>query len=416
MRKGWVSESFDKCIKLKSGSNLTSKNMIEGPYPVYGGNGIAGNHNEYNLSGENIIIGRVGALCGNARYINQNIWLTDNAFRVSEFKFQFDLRFLEYILNYVNLRSYARQAAQPVISNSSLKDVVLEFPESLTEQKQIVAILDQAIAAIDQAKSNIQQNINNARELFQSKLNEVFSQQGDVWEEKVLDDAVHENCSLSYGIVQPGNDFEEGIPVVRPTDLSTTIIERKGLKLINPENAKGYQRTQLSGGELLLCVRGTTGTISIASDELNGANVTRGIVPIFFDRDKIKSKFMYFQFLSPFLLKQIKDKTYGAALMQINIRDVRKLRVRIPTIDKQDEVIRAIKELSSNTEKIIGNYSKKLSSLDELKKSILQRAFSGELKKLSEADQPAGQAGLSEFKNEQDLSIAAEPKAGYGRK
>lgn len=140
-REGWFSTTIEKCFRLKSGDNLTSKEMKPGNYPVYGGNGIAGMHNSFNISDESLIIGRVGALCGNARKINQKIWLTDNAFRVVDFKYEFDLTFLTYLLNFKNLRNLARQAAQPVISNSSLKDLVLDFP-SISEQRTIAIQLD----------------------------------------------------------------------------------------------------------------------------------------------------------------------------------------------------------------------------------------------------------------------------------
>ena len=71
MRGVWVEKTFEECFKLKSGDGLTRKTMVEGDYPVFGGNGIAGTHNEYNLSGNNVIIGRVGALCGNVRHITK---------------------------------------------------------------------------------------------------------------------------------------------------------------------------------------------------------------------------------------------------------------------------------------------------------------------------------------------------------
>jgi type I restriction enzyme S subunit len=67
---------------LKSGDGLTTSAMKGGKYCVLGGNGIAGMHDEFNLSGDNVIIGRVGALCGNARHVSEKIWLTDNAFRI----------------------------------------------------------------------------------------------------------------------------------------------------------------------------------------------------------------------------------------------------------------------------------------------------------------------------------------------
>ena len=123
--KGWEIKKLGECFKLKSGEMLSAKMMVDGQYPVYGGNGISGKHFKYNLSGNNVIIGRVGALCGNVRNIKEHIWLTDNGFQIVDYKFSFDNSFLTYLLNYKNLRDYARQAAQPVISNSSLSDVIL---------------------------------------------------------------------------------------------------------------------------------------------------------------------------------------------------------------------------------------------------------------------------------------------------
>jgi type I restriction enzyme S subunit len=172
---GWEEQLFENCFKLKSGDNLTAKNMTEGEYPVFGGNGIAGYHNEYNLSGSNVIIGRVGALCGNVRHITENIWLTDNAFKVVDFKFDFDHSFLTYLLNHKDLRSYARQAAQPVISNSSLKDVVLFFPKSKTEQQTIVSQLDALRAETQKLEAVYQKKIDDLEELKKSILQKAFA-------------------------------------------------------------------------------------------------------------------------------------------------------------------------------------------------------------------------------------------------
>lgn len=174
--EGWEEKNFEDCFKLKSGDGLTSKNMSEnGEYPVFGGNGIAGLHNNFNLSGSNIIIGRVGALCGNVRHITENIWLTDNAFKVVGLKFDYDHSFLTYLLNYKNLRSFARQAAQPVISNSSLKNVALEFPKSLKEQQNIAQKLDVLLLETKKLEVIYQQKINDLEELKKSVLQKAFS-------------------------------------------------------------------------------------------------------------------------------------------------------------------------------------------------------------------------------------------------
>ncbi|MBF0106942.1 MAG: restriction endonuclease subunit S [Deltaproteobacteria bacterium] len=172
----WEEKYLEECFKLKSGDNLTSKNMnLDGKYSVFGGNGIAGVHSSFNLSGSNVIIGRVGALCGNVRHITENIWLTDNAFKIVDFKYDFDHSFLTYLLNFKNLRGFARQAAQPVISNSSLKDVLLQFPKSKTEQQTIVQKLDALSAKTKKLESIYQQKINDLEELKKSILQKAFN-------------------------------------------------------------------------------------------------------------------------------------------------------------------------------------------------------------------------------------------------
>ncbi len=174
--EGWEKQLLEYCFKLKSGDGLISKNMCDdGKYSVFGGNGIAGFHNSYNLSGSNVIIGRVGALCGNVRHITEHIWLTDNAFKVTDFKFEFDHSYLTYLLNYKNLRRFARQAAQPVISNSSLKDVILDFPKSKKEQETIVKKLNALSAETKKLEAIYQQKINDLEELKKSILQKAFS-------------------------------------------------------------------------------------------------------------------------------------------------------------------------------------------------------------------------------------------------
>ena len=169
----WKKKKFSEFFKLSSGDYLNSKSIVKGEYPIYGGNGIIDYHKEYNLTGDNIIIGRVGALCGNARYISEPIWLTDNAFKLTFIDFKYDYAFITYLLNHINLRSFARQAAQPVISNSSLKDIEIPLPP-LPEQKHIVKELDTLSEKVRQLQKIYTKQIANCDELKQSYLQKAF--------------------------------------------------------------------------------------------------------------------------------------------------------------------------------------------------------------------------------------------------
>jgi type I restriction enzyme S subunit len=291
-----------------------------------------------------------------------------------------DCKFLYYYLSSIVplLNDLGTGATFKELSGGKLKEVPIPFPP-LPEQHRIVAILDEAFDGIATAKANAEQNLQNARALFESHLQAVFTERGEGWAERRLEDVVDAQCSLSYGIVQPGNDFPSGLPVVRPTDLTSKQITLDGLKRIDPKLADGYKRTKLRGGELLLCVRGSTGVTAVTSPELAGANVTRGIVPIVFEPSLLRQDFGYFLMISEMVQSQIRAKTYGAALMQINIGDLRKIAVSFPSLREQDEMTIKLEELSTETQRLESLYRQKLAALDELKKSLLHRAFSGAL-------------------------------------
>jgi len=258
------------------------------------------------------------------------------------------------------------------------KNIEIPLPP-LHEQQRVVAILDEAFAVIAKAKANAEQNLKNAKELFESYLQGVFENKGEGWEEKTLEELADETCTLSYGIVQPGNEYPNGLPIIRPTDLTRRLINLDGLKRINPKLADGYKRTKLTGNELLLCVRGSTGVVSIALKELEGANVTRGIVPIRFNSKLINQDFGYYLLISNYIQKQIKAKTYGTALMQINIGDLRKILTPFPSLKEQQAIVKKLDALSTETKKLEAIYQKKTEDLEELKKAVLEKAFRGEL-------------------------------------
>lgn len=174
-KEGWVVSTLQSLLRLTSGDNLTAKSIVQGEYPVYGGNGIMGYHNQYNLDGLNVIVGRVGALCGNVRLTKGKIWYTDNAFLVHDKKNLFHLSYLVYELQRVNLRQYATQAAQPVISNVSMKDVLLSVPPTIEEQEQIVAHLDKLKAHFNVLQKNYEKTIALCDDMKQALLRKAFN-------------------------------------------------------------------------------------------------------------------------------------------------------------------------------------------------------------------------------------------------
>ncbi len=174
--QGWVQKAIGECFRVRSGDFLPARAMVEtGGFDVYGGNGVAGRHDQRNLSGENIIIGRVGAKCGNVRHVIGDIWLTDNALYTSEYFYNFDLSFLARLLERAQLRSTANQTAQPVISYSTIKDVTLEFPSCKTEQEKIAKDIDALETETKRLTSVYERKLGALESLKKSLLHKAFN-------------------------------------------------------------------------------------------------------------------------------------------------------------------------------------------------------------------------------------------------
>ena len=208
------------------------------------------------------------------------------------------------------------------------------------------------------------------------------------WTKCCLYDIVSADCTLGYGIVQPMDDINDGVPVVRPVDLTTQIVRNNGLKRIDPTISEAYQRTILKGGEILFCVRASVGKLGIASPELKGANVTRGISPIRFDYESL-TKYVFYHLQSFFSQNEIKHYSRGATLQQINVEDLKKLSIALPPLDEQKRIVNELEQWLQVCDIIEDSETKLMDSLSIIKNKILDLAIHGKLVPQDANDEPA---------------------------
>lgn len=277
-----------------------------------------------------------------------------------------------------NLLRFASGAVHKTIYFPEVKAFHVCVPDMET-QRHIVAILDESFAGIATAKANVEKSLQSTREWSARQLATTLAAASAGGRSDTLERLVAPSCTLSYGIVQPGDEVSGGLPVVRPVDLGGRTVYVDGLKRIDPALARSYARTTLEGNDLLLCVRGTTGTVAMADPTLAGANVTRGIVPIRFDPQTISQALGYYLLRSEPVQAQIRAKTYGTALMQINIGDLRKIVIAFPPLEKQAALVGQLDAIQEAADQLADVYARKLAALDELKHSLLHQAFTGGL-------------------------------------
>lgn len=144
----WPIIPLSELIKLSSGDFLSAEMRKDGPFPVYGGNGVNGHHSEFLFESPTVVIGRVGAYCGAVHLTEPKSWVTDNALYVKELLKPIDLTFLALSLRAINLNQYAKVGGQPSISQSIVLERGLPFPDLATQQDIVAEIgAEQALVA-----------------------------------------------------------------------------------------------------------------------------------------------------------------------------------------------------------------------------------------------------------------------------
>lgn len=269
-------------------------------------------------------------------------------------KSELDPHFLHYSLvgAYFRGATSKMQAKTTGIHNLDFKAylrLLIPIP-TIEEQQQIVSELDLLSGVIEKQKAQLEELDKLAQSIFYDMFGDpVTNEKG--WNISPLENIVSDNCTISYGIVQPGEEVEDGIPVVRPVDMVNSIVYKKGLKVIDKSISDSYKRTLLEGGELLFCVRGTTGIMSFAADELKGCNVTRGITPLSFNNNTNKY-YVYFFLSTSFMKAIIAERTRGIALKQINMKDVRLLPIYCPPLSLQQEFAAKVEAIEAMKAKV----------------------------------------------------------------
>jgi type I restriction enzyme S subunit len=297
--------------------------------------------------------------------------------------------------------------AQPNISQEKIKNTLVpKLP--LPEQKQIVAILDKAFAAIDQAKANIEKNIDNAKELFQSKLNEIFSQKGEGWEEKKL---VEVTSKIGSGATPKGGQAtykESGISLIRSMNVHDDGFREKNLAFIDEEQASKLNNVTIEENDVLLNITGASvARCCIVDNNYLPARVNQHVSIIRLKNGILNPEFLHYALTS----KQTKNKLLGigeqgSTRQAITKTQIENFEIMFPeNLDLQTELVYSLNEIRNKSEKLIDSYELKISSLEELKKSILQKAFSGELTK------DFNESKI--YKLENELGQVAESKPKY---
>lgn len=250
----------------------------------------------------------------------------------------------------------------PRVKWENLANYTFELPP-LAEQKKLAEVL-WSISDTIQAYQDL---LTKTEELVKARFAEML---GDgMYPISLLINLIKEGAGVSYGIVQPGDDGTGDMGVLRPVDIVDGKISVKSIKYIDRAIGEGFKKTELTGDELLITVRGTTGTTALTDDKFAGMNVTRGIIR--YDRRKINPVYLNAYFNTDKSQRYIQEHTKGATLQQINLSDLRLQEIPVPPMAQQEKMSAFITQADQSKFAL----QRTITSLQETKRSLAEEAL-----------------------------------------
>lgn len=359
MKNGWQTKTLDQIS-----TNLDSRRVpitkgvrVGGEYPYYGASGIVDYVADYIFDENTLLISEDGAnLLARSTPIafpaSGKYWVNNHA-HILKFENLTTQRFVELYLESIPLDEYITGAAQPKLNQKALNSIPIPAPP-LPEQQRIVGILDEAFEGLATAKANAEKNLQNARALFESHLQSVFTQRGKGWVEKSFEDCI-EDVKYTQKIQRKDFLAEGKFPIVSQ----------------EAEFTNGYWNNTADVFKVtkpIVIFGDHTQVLKyIDFDFVLGADGVKILPP----KPFLNPKFFFYS------LRSAPLKSLGYAR---HYRLLKELQIGYPDLDKQVAIAEKLDALSEETERLASIYEEKLGALEALKKSLLHHAFTGQLK------------------------------------
>jgi type I restriction enzyme S subunit len=314
--------------------------------------------------------------------LNDEIILNTSTLRLRFFNDLGDNKYLYYLTktSYFkgNLSSHST-GQQANYGYSHYSKIPVPLPP-LNQQQQIVSIIDKAFAAIDTAKANTEENLQNAKELFESYLQNVFEHKGDDWEEKKLSEVTKVLNGHSF----KSKDFssENSVKSIKITNVGVKEFIQTEDNYLPSSFSDTYNKYRVHKGNLVIALTRTIISsglkVAVVPDEYDNSLLNQRVAALI-PKDVINDDYLYHFFCTKIVSDYVLSNVNPLMQPNLSITDLKKLLIPCPSLQEQKKVVQKLNDLTAQTKKLESIYTQKLADLEEMKKSVLQKAFSGQL-------------------------------------
>ena len=290
-----------------------------------------------------------------------------------------DSRFLFHYLTHLPIESKGYADHFPLVRKAS----VPVPPEE--EQRRIVAILDEAFEAIATAKANTERNLQNAQELFGSRMQSLFEQQG-AWERVPLAELLARGWITSHLDGNHGSDYprkeefvDSGVPYIAASAIKGRAVDFAEAKYLSPARAASIRKGLARNRDVLFAHNATVGPVALLETDEEVVILGTSLTYYRCDPRYIQPEYLAHYMTSPTFTSQYMQVMKQSTRNQVPITKQREFFHVLPPVDEQQRIATALDALAAASDSLREMLDRKLAALDELKKSLLHQAFTGQL-------------------------------------
>lgn len=363
----------------KQWKTISTKDLLESGYPVYGANGKIGFYNSYTHEHPTVLITCRGATCGSINISDPKSYVNGNAMALDNLSEEVDLYYLKYYLEYRKLDDVISGSAQPQITGKGLSKVKIPLPP-LDQQKNIATILDAADACRQKTKALIEKYDELTQSLFLDMFG-VNERNLNNWKEVTIQDisADHKGSMRTgpFGSDLLHSEFvSDGIPVLGIDNAVLNKFQWKERRFITLEKYQKLKRYTIFPKDIIVTIMGTVGRVAVIPDNIGTAINTKHLAAITLNREVASPDFIAFSILNDQYIKhQIKSQGKGAIMDGLNLTIIKGLKLFLPQIELQNQFTERVQAIEAQKEQAQAS----LAQAEDLFNSLLQRAFKGEL-------------------------------------
>lgn len=382
--KEWKTKRIKDFLSFCSGDTLTSEMLVEdADYPVYGGNGIRGNYTKYNRDGNFILVGRVGALCGNIHNVYGKFWATEHAL-IGTPTGNFETRWLSYVLHNMNLGQHSIASAQPVLSISKIARLELPMPP-IEEQEAIAAYLDKECEKIGREIELLERKADAYSRLRRALINRAVTRglnpnaplkpSGNDWIGEIPE---HWNYERVEKYFHSNTAYNKDFEFSRAFKFFMGTIVPKEENLDEEEYREVYEKyTIVEQNDIM--INGLNLNYDLKSMRV-GIVPYKGIITsayvVLRPYEGVNAQFFNYLFKAFDYRKFFHGMGKGVRLT-LSFNELRTFEIPIPPDNEQREIVAYLDEKCDKIDAIIEKIATKIEHLKELKRSLINEVVTG---------------------------------------